>query len=78
MARVLPRPREAAVVEEDVALLELAQDALLLVLLDGRRPFGSSDLKFLSSAFGDLADKVEQLAALLAALGDERDVVPQT
>ena len=45
VARVLPRPRKAAVIEEDVALLELAQDALLLVLLDGRGALGRRDLE---------------------------------
>mmetsp|Transcript_24171 Transcript_24171/g.33384 ORF Transcript_24171/g.33384 Transcript_24171/m.33384 type:complete len:352 (+) Transcript_24171:220-1275(+) len=55
---VLPGARQAAVVEEDVALLEGAQLALLRVLLDGVARLVRGDLVLLAAAAGDFADKV--------------------
>ena len=79
VARVLPRPREAAVIKEDVALLELARDALLLVLLDGRGVPGRSYLELLARAFVGISSmKLNNWPPSWPPSATARDVVPQT
>mmetsp|Transcript_7213 Transcript_7213/g.18344 ORF Transcript_7213/g.18344 Transcript_7213/m.18344 type:complete len:350 (-) Transcript_7213:688-1737(-) len=76
---VLPGLREAAVVEREVAALELAQLALLRVLLDRVGRLVGRDLELLARPLGDLAHEVVQLHVLHArqVRRAEGDVVPQ-
>mmetsp|Transcript_16300 Transcript_16300/g.27619 ORF Transcript_16300/g.27619 Transcript_16300/m.27619 type:complete len:243 (+) Transcript_16300:393-1121(+) len=57
---VLPRLGEAAIVEEDVSLLELTQLTLLGILFDGVPNLTGGNLVLFSAEFGDFADKVEE------------------
>mmetsp|Transcript_11452 Transcript_11452/g.42747 ORF Transcript_11452/g.42747 Transcript_11452/m.42747 type:complete len:344 (+) Transcript_11452:355-1386(+) len=76
---VLPGAGEAAVVEEDISLLELAEDALLHVLLDGVLRLVGGDLKLLAAVLRNLAHEVERSrgAVVHFVAVEQRHVVPE-
>jgi hypothetical protein len=81
--RRLPRLRERAVVEEDVAVAVKARHAVLGVLLDWVEGLRAGDLELGAGVLGDLADEVgrQAIGARARCLDEcahvERDVVPR-
>mmetsp|Transcript_47629 Transcript_47629/g.101966 ORF Transcript_47629/g.101966 Transcript_47629/m.101966 type:complete len:507 (+) Transcript_47629:191-1711(+) len=69
---VLPGLGEAAIIEEHVTPLVLAENTVLHILLDGVQVLTGGNLELLSGPLGDLADEVERSIGVL-----EGNVVPR-